>query len=270
MLELALAPAEASPPVLPAAESEGVEVWRHGDGAVAAYGGRIEDSFWMRLPGVGAFVFGPGEPVLAYAEAGAGTALVEDGFRRTVLPMAVQVLGGEVLHASGVLGSQGAVALCAVSGTGKSTLAYGLGRRGHPLWADDAVAFELEGDAARTTALPFRLQLREPSAAFFGDDTDPEVAKVTEAPLAAICVVERPEAGETALVSLTSAEAFPSVFAHAYCFSLEDPVRKRRMLDTYLRLIEVVPVFRLRVAQGLERLVGALDLLEDRLPGFRT
>jgi hypothetical protein len=271
MLELALAPPGAGRPELPDLDAPGVEVWRHHDDAVAAYGGQRDGEFWMRLPALGVFIFGSDRPVVAYPDEGVSAARVEDGFRRTVLPMALQVLGGEVLHASGVLGLNGAVALCAVSGTGKSTLAYGLSRRGYPLWADDAVAFEIEGGTARTTALPFRLQLREPSAEFFAgfaNGREPETAEARSAPLAAVCVVERASSGDGVLERLSSGDAFPSVLAHAYCFSLEDLERKRRMLDAYLQLVEMVPVFRLGVSPGFDRLGRALDLLEREVPGL--
>src|ERR687885_2742131 len=150
MLKLSIASPPATPPRLFEETDPDVEVWRHHDGTVTAYGTSCDGRHWMRMPGVGTFEFRTGSDVVgAFPEGDADDDLVRDAFRRAVLPMALQVLGREVLHASAVLGPRGVVALCAVSETGKSTVAYGLSRRpGYELWADDAVAFELGGGDA--------------------------------------------------------------------------------------------------------------------------
>ena len=79
----------------------------------------------------------------------------------------MQVQGHEVMHASAVRMSHGLVVLCGSSHMGKSTLAYGFSRRGHPQWADDLVVFEPAGNAATAIALPFRPSLRSASASTF-------------------------------------------------------------------------------------------------------
>ena len=43
------------------------------------------------------------------------------------------------------------------------------------------------------------------------------------------------------------------MLAHAYCFSLREPERRRRMVERYLDLTTRVPVFEIRVESGLER-----------------
>jgi hypothetical protein len=276
VLELALAPADAGQPDVPELDAPGVEVWRHPQGAVAAFGGARDGQYWMQVPGVGAFFFGPdSQPIVAYPEDGVGEGLLRDAFERMVLPMALQALGREVLHASGVVGPRGVLALCAVSGTGKSTLAYGLSRRGHPLWADDAVAFDLGEDSVVTGALPFALQLREPSAAHFAarGEAAPEasVSTLDSARLDAVCVVERvSEPERQGVVRLDPTDAFPAVLSHGYCFTLEDVGRKERMMSTYLELVEVVPVFWLAIGSALEGLDRTLDHLSSILERTET
>lgn len=95
----------------------------------------------MHLPDVAAFRLGM--EVVAFPLPSAPPEPASDAFERSVLPMALQALGGEALHASGVLGPSGLVALCGDSGTGKSTLACALNAYGYLFWADDAVAFEV-------------------------------------------------------------------------------------------------------------------------------
>ena len=52
--------------------------------------------------------------------------------------------------------------------SGKSTIAYGLHRRGYRLWADDAVALEVSESAITALPLPFDVRLRPATAALFG------------------------------------------------------------------------------------------------------
>ena len=271
MLELSIAPPQTAAPPLPELSGPGVEVWRQHDGAVAAYGGTTGSEHWMHLPGIGTFRFGAREQsVTAYVEDGVAADDVEDSFRRTVLPMALQVLGIEVLHASAVRGRDGVIALCAVSETGKSTLAYAFSRRGYPLWADDAVGLELTDEAVSVLPLPLALYLRPASAAFFGEgdrvaaDGDADGA----VPLAGLCVLERDEDEGAPAVTVdrpAPADAFPALLTHAYCFTLADVERKRRMMESYLELVTRVPVLRVRFRAGLERVPEILAEIEAAL-----
>jgi hypothetical protein len=218
------------------------------------------------MPGVGSYCFRSGtEEVSAHPEPGVDRETVEDAFRRAVLPLAIQMLGREVLHASAVLGPRGVVALCAVSETGKSTLAYGLSRRGFRLWADDAVAFELAADGVSALPLPFALRLRPASVAFFGTAAHELEEPDRPEDLAAILVLERAELlPERAVLVERFADglAFPAVLAHAYCFSLDDDERKRRMMGAYMELVGRVPVYRVRFRPGLDRLGRVVDALD--------
>jgi hypothetical protein len=56
--------------------------------------------------------------------------------------------------------------------------------------------------------------------------------------------------------------AFPAVLTHAYCYSLEDAERNRRMIDHYLELSARVPVFSVRFRAGLGNLPAVLDEVE--------
>jgi hypothetical protein len=250
-------------------ECDDVQVWRDHEGTVCAVGHTVAGRHWMHVPRIGDFAFGPcaGDAVHVFAEPSARPEWVLDTFHRMVLPLALQAQGEEVLHASAVRMPRGVVALCAVSETGKSTLAYGLSRRGFPLWADDAVAFTLDkGTGVTAMPLPFTIRLRPASAAYFGPQNQPANA-ATPAPLAAVCVLARKPAEEPGpdveATRLTPARAFPAVLTHAYCFSLRDDARKRRMLQQYLDVCVRVPVFQVRFSAGLERIPEILDRLVE-------
>jgi hypothetical protein len=261
-----------------------VTVWHDNDGAVAAYGHTVGGDHWLHLPGLVSFRFAPGrEEITAVPVPSATRELVTDAYRRVALPMALQAAGLEVLHSSAVLMSPGVVALCAVSTVGKSTVAYALGRRGHPLWADDAVAFEIRKHGAAALPLPFEIQLRRESRAFFGRERTAGAAPdgnpngcpgspLRPTALAAVCLLSRlPSRARPRPVELrrlTPSDAFSAALAHAYCFDLDDVERRRRMLEMYLELAERVPIFELRFENGLDHLPAMVQSVEEAVDGL--
>ena len=245
---------------VPPSNRSGTEVWLDPQGRQVGYG--HADEGWLHIRGVATFTFGPsGMDAVAGEEV--AIAKIRDAHRRLVLPLALQALGQEVLHASAVAVEAGAVAFCAESGTGKSTVAYSLAQRGHPPCADDAVAIEFARRGPELIPLPFALKLRPASAAYYGEDAGPlEVQDpLDRRPLAAICVLQREDEGN-GVRRLGRPEAFPAVLAHAYSFGLDDERRRRRMMQHYLRLASEVPVFRVDLASDLSSLDDTLDEIE--------
>lgn len=268
-----------TPPFPDVAPSE-LEVWYENNGTACAFGCIRNGQHWMLFPEVASFCFdrtGPEVKVFPYPLVGED--LIRDTYQRCVLPIAVQVQGQEVLHASAVKHPRGVVVLCAVSEAGKSTIAYGLSRRGYPLCADDAVAFEAAGDRRpRVIPLPFSLNLRASSASFFGVDgtahppsMESKIVKessVEPVPLAAIFVLKRAPDPTDPYVPikcsrLSANDAFAALLPHAYCFGLKEVERKRRMLRQYLLAAMHVPIFELHFPAGLERLPSILDTIEQ-------
>jgi hypothetical protein len=225
----------------------------------------------MHLPGVASYrLEGDGIGVTAVPDPSAGPELVVSGYERTVLPMMVQLAGREVLHASAVLAADGVVAFCAVSMTGKSTIAHEFSRRSYGLWADDAVAFDTANGSVTPLPLPFQLQLRPVP----GPGSRPTAVEMPDAPapgpgvpFGAVCVLERAKSREPTdavrVRRLSPAETFPAVLAHAYSYSLDDVERNRRMIDHYLELSRRVPVFSVVFRAGFEDLPAVLDAIEQ-------
>ena len=255
-----------------------VEVWRGAGGAVVAYGAILDGQHWIEVPGVARFRFGQSSHrVIAQPHPAAGQGLVEDAYLRAVLPLALQVQGMELLHASAVCSPRGVVAFCAESGTGKSTLAAGLGERGYRPWADDALAVDTSSMPVTSVRLPFRLRLRPASTAFFGGERFSMVTRVEaprgnaveRVPVAALCLLRRTDdvTGPVSAERLCASAALSAVLAHAYCFSLRDPDRKRSMIRHFVRLATRVPIFEVRIESRLERLPNVLDGMEQVLLG---
>jgi hypothetical protein len=244
--------------VAAAAEDETVvpaghcEIWRDGKGNVCAHAARDADRWCLTVPGVAEYVFSAGEAVVrARPDSGVSADHVRRVYARAVLPLVLHAQGRELLHASAVAGARGVIAFAADSGTGKSTLAGALAKRGHSLWADDAVAFDAGGGDVLTWRL---LSAPLPDAAAC-------------ARLAGIVVLGREMRGRgsASLERLSGSAAFPAVMSHAFCLSLDDQQRKRLMTEQYLALVGQVPVWELRYPTGLDRLEAAARLIESRL-----
>jgi hypothetical protein len=209
--------------------------------------------------------------VVALADATVPPHLIEDTYLRGVLPLVLQLRGHEVLHASAVSTPNGLVVLCGVSGTGKSTFAYGLSKRGHAVWADDAVALDIDDEEAAAFQVPFRLGLQTDAATFFGHEPGGrEAVDVAHArsSLLALLILERQEADSLRLIRITRLEptdAFIALLPHAYYFGLTDPARKALMLDRYLRLASSAPTFDIRYRPGLSNISAVLDAIERRV-----
>jgi len=256
-------------------DNPALEVWRDGDGRACAYGYVSGGRCWVHFLGVGTSSFrSRGTIVKAVPCLDVSAPIVEETYVRFILPVALQAGGVEVLHASAVLGPRGLIAVCGGSGAGKSTIAYGLARRGHTPWADDAVAFSARGRRVQAIPLPFVRRLRRDAVAHFRETLAPYARGSALAPtrqcepFAALFVVDRERSPRDGRVvearQLTADEVFTTILPHCQYFSLHDRPRKQRMVRQYLRLSSAIPVFELRFRRGLARLSAVLDLIEKK------
>jgi len=260
--------AEVEPPLLDETSPD-TTVWRDGNEQAVAFSATRGEWHWFRVTGAGSFRFparlsGARIECEVVPEAPARRDVVVDSYYRTVVPLALQAYGFEVLHGSAVALPGGVVAMCAERGTGKSTIAFALRQRGHVAVADDAVvvAVPQPGAASPVTvrALPFELRLRGPSATHFEAPSKRDVLvsaagslRPTQLPLAAVLMLARHD-GPVELKRLGAREAFSRVLQQAYAFSLDDAARKRAMLGSYMRLVNLVPSYELAFPPGLEQL----------------
>jgi hypothetical protein len=256
----------------------GVHVWLNRQGGVVARGFREAGFHWMAWPDLVTYRFAPADPfITAYAVPGAPVDIIWDVYRRSVVPMALQAFGWEALHASAIVTSRGLIGFCATSETGKSTVAFGLRRRGFPQWSDDGVVFRTEG-AALATPLPFEARLRPESRAIFGADAAMlprlegngrgEQRYSDPMPIALICLLKRVSGADDApplIRNVPATEAFPELLIHAHEFDPYDPDRRARMMQTYLDLVALVPVVEIRFVPNRDRLETLLDTIVDKL-----
>ena len=272
---------EAGTAEVPALDDSAPEVWRDNHGAVCARATISQRDAWMEFPRVATFRFDPENcEVTAFALPEVDLELIHDIYYRAALPHALNFFGHEVLHASAVHTPRGVVAFCAISETGKSTTAAGLKLRGYPMWADDAVGFKVADgdDVTQTFFLPFRLRLWPASAEFlkhsekFDGWPAADSGGQISAPLAALCVLTRSDqrSHPAEIRLMPRAEAFTAIIPHAYCFTLSDLQRKRRMMQHYMDLVARTPTFAVSITSGMQRLPEVLDAIESSLPAFAS
>lgn len=250
----------------------GVEVCHDARGDLLAYCRAGNGALRVDVPDIASFYYQhDADDVSAVPHRPLPTRFILDTYHHCVLPLILPALGTEVLHASAVTGTEGVAAFCGESGTGKSTIAVGLARRGYAIWADDAVAVDTASPQPTAIPLPFAVRLRPNSARFFdgardrGGSATAAPVNTEPAPLAVLCVLRRmPEAAAPVAVErLDAASACQATLAHSYCFSVKDLARKRRTIRNYLTITARVPAYEIRFRPGLERLPVILDTIEE-------
>jgi hypothetical protein len=224
------------------------------------------------FPGVATFAFRPGESEVRVApERTTPHGVIEDLFLTSALPLLLQSEGYEALHDSAVQMPGGVVVCCGFSGSGKTTIAYGIARRGHPVWADDAVLLSPPGDRRKTWSslrLPHAFNLRPEARGFFdldrGSEVDVERPTTGADRLAAVVALTREPSRTFGVARLPLAAALTAVMPHAYCFFAEHG-RNGRTVAAYLDLVARTPVFQARLPDGFVGFETFLDELEARL-----
>ena len=261
------------PPEPPPPGHPGVEHWRDTTGAVCAYAYASDGRYWMDWPAVARYTFtADGDTITAWPEAGISQSTIERIFRRAVVPAALQRLGYEVLHASGVRLPGGVVGFCGDPGAGKSTLAAALAQRGFEQWADDTLVIESHQDRAFAVSIPFDSALRPASARHLvGTDGIYQgpvgSASVASAPLIALVLLDRGEqsGGPPAMHRLGANKAFRRLLTHACAFSTRALEDRRAVTEHYLAIAASVPVFELGYASGFAALSSVLDKVMEGL-----
>jgi hypothetical protein len=242
-----------------------------------------EEGFHVCIYGVGAFDFAPdATEVRGTAAPGISPASFHDTYCREVLPYVLQRCSWEVLHASGLVVAGAGVALCGDSERGKSTLASGWDRRGGGVFADDAIPFRVERGRAPIQVIPFRLRPRtsvlpiseaavETPDRGSGEAGGEAGAVADPVFLHAIYLLDRrPDAdGPVLFEPAPPTEAVFALLNQAYCLTLRDRDRNRRMVETYLALADAVPAFRLSYPTGLDRVDAILDQLAAHVARHR-
>ena len=197
-----------------------------------------------------------------------------------VLAFALRRRGVTCLHASAVaLGGERAVALVGPAGAGKSTLAAGFARRGHPGLSDDVVALDHDGGRFRICPGPPRIRLWPDSvtALYGAPDALPRLTPTWDKrfldlresaghpplplPLAAIYVLTEggPVAAPVGVESLSMIESLLALVANTSTNYLLDEALRGQEFECLSEVVRSVPVRRLVRGHDPD---GVLDLCD--------
>jgi hypothetical protein len=246
-----------------------VSEWRDDCGKVFARAFSAEDHCRIDWPGLGAFAFRPGSrDVLVWPEPDARHEEISDTFDRLLQPIILQALGKQALHAAAAVGPSGTIAFCGNAGSGKSSLGFAMRQAGYRQLADDALVLQLEGDRVSVCPLPFAPRLRPASRLHFGYSekipAPPVDLRAADLALSAIFLlrqddqIERPQ-----LTVLPQAQAFSALMAHAHCYDVQDPTHIRHLVESYLAVVSLVPVFALQYRPDLQQLPQLIEIIQD-------
>ena len=124
--------------------------------------------------------------------------------------------------------------------------------------------------------LPFEVRLRDsasglcdgplPAPERFASNGPGTQQHQSPAPLHGICVLERQSNTRLPVVErIQPHTAFRSLLTHAHEFDPGDPERRSRLLQTYLTVVDTVPVYRIAFDAGHSALSVLLDTIVDSL-----
>ena len=235
--------------------------WFDHAGHLVAEGGRREHGWWMHWPHLATFSFGDHDGVDAVPAGPGLNPAIADVFRRGVTPVVLLARGYEALHAGGVLGPSGVAALCATSGTGKSTLAAALAVRGLPHFADDTVLYRIDDRRPIAFPLPFEPRLDAAASAAVTRPTEGPVTSGSR-PLRAVLHLVRDESLDPLAPRFEPVEGrgrFERLLRHALPFEMGGAERSRAFIDALLACSREVQVWDCRFAPDLTALPALAD-----------
>jgi hypothetical protein len=281
--ELTLYPLVNSKNYPPDPTDQNVGVWRDVKGKIFALTQVIESEYWIHWQDLASFCLQINHNrIQAYVLPEIDANIVHDIFQRSILPYHLQLSGYEVLHASSIRKNKSVIAFCAVSGMGKSTLAYALSFWGNELWSDDALVIETFPTPPSVFKIPFYIRLLPDAYDFFVDETTNNrfpnkkpfsnstlsQNHANEAELSTIIFIERIKELEKnstiQLEPILPTEAYPLIVKNAYVFENEDKNRKKQMLENYLDLVSKINIYKLQYPSELYKLsdlIIAIDKL---------
>ncbi len=180
---------------MPAPSGRAASVWPYPDGRICGRAFIDGPDRWLNWEDAGLFHFTTESAVVrAWPKTGMDEDAVHDAFDHDVVAIVLQAQGWQAMHASAAAGERGALLLCGVTHSGKSTLAYALGRtRPWRHAADDYAVFSIEAGQPMLWSRPFLPRLRTATRDHFETPPlgVPRVAPPERVPIRGIVVLEQ-------------------------------------------------------------------------------
>jgi hypothetical protein len=236
------------------------QTWCDNGGRLVATGGHEGQSWWMDWPGLATFRFGEQGPVAAAPVTHNRDVEIRDIFMRGVLPVVMLARGCEALHASAIATDDGdVIALCAISGTGKSSLALAMTASGARHFADDTVVYRVVNDRPVALSLPFPVRVDSAAleAAGRGRQTPPTAASSHSPQVKRVYQLSRDPLLDPFAPQFTAVPChrrFEVLLTHSHPFEMGSEVRQRAFHEHLLAIAKHTDVWDCRFAPALEAL----------------
>ena len=211
------------------------------------------------------FINGEGNQITYTPEHGIPEETVHPLLLDQVIPLVINLKGGQALHVSAVLMPQGVVAFAGPAGSGKSTLSGGLFNLGYPLVCDDCLALLTKNDEIFAMPAYPGLRLWEDALVYlFGDNraygsvahyTDKrrvEIEKITSAyctepnPLKRIYTIadasEGKDEADIVIEKLSARESFMALVRCAFKLDITDQRMLKQQFHFLERMVSAVSV----------------------------
>jgi hypothetical protein len=265
-----------------------VHEWRQQDGLVTLACGHAPERYHLRFADQTDFAIGAGGATIeCRAAPDTPPATIRHYLLDQVLPRVLSHAGRVVLHASAVETPAGAIAFLGASGSGKSTVAAGLGRLGYRVLADDSVVVDATADGF--AGLPTYTGIRlwpDVATSLYGASGPAELeggqgAKhrvdhwrgamnggAAAVPLHGFYVLDPLEElsdGQLSIVPMSRRDAHVAVTRNAFRLDPSDRQRLRADFDFAARLVTGVDAFALGYPRELSRLPVVCEAVLDHL-----
>jgi hypothetical protein len=250
------------------------------NGRNVALWGKLEGGYLLRYPGLADFFIDHTGRQLrcAHIEPGTSPAILRHLLLDRVLPLVLNLLGHDVLHATAVETPAGVCAFIGPAGAGKSTLAASFAAAGYTTFCDDCLVIQLNGEILCAPGYPGLRLWSDSLAALDPPRVQPSnvagccskfriIIKGRQGhhglrPLVAIYRIDRSAAGELGMSTvrierLQGHEAFMELVSSAYVFDVTEPRTLIRHFHFVGGLVARVPAARLLLPNNLALLPAA-------------
>ena len=246
------------------------QTWRDNHGRLVATGGHDGQSWWMDWPDLATFRFREEGYVAATPSTDHRDVEIRDIFVRGVLPVVMLARGCEALHASAVaIDDESVVALCAISGTGKSSLALAMTANGARHFADDTVVYRVENDRPVALSLPFPVRVDSAALEAVGGGrrgAPPTAVSSHLSPLKRVYQLSRDPSRDPFAPQFTAVPChrrFETLLKHSHPFEMGSDARQRAFHEHLLTIAQHTDVWDCRFAPALEALPSLASQLVE-------
>ncbi len=276
-----------APAVQPALGDEPFDTWRAQGGKSSAEFRRRAGHYLVRFPDQCDFLVdvATGEALCTPVSDDMAQA-AQSLFHNAIEPLVGNFLGGLYLHGSAVAVTPDcAAAFLGDSRRGKTTLAGGFARAGHPFLTEDTVTLALDGTCYRVQSSRPVLRLFPDSARhLLGEErADPDLAGKSAldasdhlpfaahpATLRAIYLLGPGESEGVTFERLSPQAALAELLRHSFILDVEDRARLRGHFRRIGGLADTVPCYRLDYPRVYEQLVDVVNKVAAHASGERV